>query len=129
MEKGPEPKGGLPLADGRNKFIQYQPLVTGTYRVCVTGEGTTAGEYFLSVAGDTGALPSFYVTDTIPPDGFHGEIKLDQFLSQNVGGQNQGTFPTLAVTVPEPGTLALGSLAVAGLAAWRGRRTAPAAAI
>src|SRR5207237_663332 len=38
----------LPLADGRNEFIQYQPLITGTYRVRVTGEGTTSGEYFLS---------------------------------------------------------------------------------
>src|SRR5439155_12677519 len=37
---------GLPLADGRNAFIQYLPTVTGTYRVCVVGEGTTSGEYF-----------------------------------------------------------------------------------
>src|SRR5207248_2173393 len=36
------------LADGRNEFIQYQPLVAGTYRVRVTPEGYTSGEYFLS---------------------------------------------------------------------------------
>jgi hypothetical protein len=40
--------GGTALADGRNEFIQYQPLVTGSYRVRVTAEGGTRGEYFLS---------------------------------------------------------------------------------
>jgi RTX calcium-binding nonapeptide repeat (4 copies) len=39
---------GVPLADGRNEFIQYQPLVTGLYRARVTAEGSAAGEYFLS---------------------------------------------------------------------------------
>src|SRR5438552_1321394 len=33
---------GLPLADGRNEFLQYQPSVAGTYRVCIVGEGTTS---------------------------------------------------------------------------------------
>jgi len=31
----------------RNEFIQYQPPVAGTYRVRVTGENGTAGEYLL----------------------------------------------------------------------------------
>jgi Bacterial pre-peptidase C-terminal domain/Bacterial Ig-like domain len=35
-------------ADGRNETIQYAPLVAGSYRVKVTGEGTTSGEYFLN---------------------------------------------------------------------------------
>ncbi len=39
---------GQAFADGRNEFIQYQPLTTGAYRVRVTGEGNTGGEYFLS---------------------------------------------------------------------------------
>src|SRR5262249_18879213 len=39
---------GTALGDGRNEFIQYQPLVTGTYRIRVTAEGSTAGEYFLT---------------------------------------------------------------------------------
>jgi hypothetical protein len=39
---------GTALGDGRNEFIQYQPLVTGTYRVRVTAQGGTSGEYFLS---------------------------------------------------------------------------------
>src|SRR5262249_38103750 len=40
---------GTNLADGRNEFIQYLPPVTGTYKVHVTGESSTSGEYFLSV--------------------------------------------------------------------------------
>ena len=36
------------MADGRNEFIDYQPLVTGTYRISVTGRNNTAGEFFLS---------------------------------------------------------------------------------
>ena len=103
-------------------------MLIGTFTLQAIAAGTqtliAADPFDLGNQNLTGPNPP-----TAPPDGFHGEIKLDQFLSQNVGGQNQGTFPTLAVTVPEPGTLALGSLAVAGLAAWRGRRTAPAAAI
>jgi hypothetical protein len=39
---------GTALADGRNEFIQYQPLVTGAYRVRVSAEGGTTGEYFLT---------------------------------------------------------------------------------
>src|SRR5262249_26017955 len=39
---------GTTMDDGRNEFIQYQPLVTGTYRVRVSAEGSTSGEYFLS---------------------------------------------------------------------------------
>ncbi len=39
---------GVALPDGRNEFLQYQPLVAGTYRVHVSGEAGTTGEYFLS---------------------------------------------------------------------------------
>ncbi len=39
---------GSLMADGRNQFIQYQPLVAGTYSVRVTANGSTSGEYFLS---------------------------------------------------------------------------------
>src|SRR5205823_1031169 len=39
---------GTTLADLRNESIQYQPLVTGTYRVRVSGEFGTSGEYFLT---------------------------------------------------------------------------------
>jgi hypothetical protein len=34
--------------DGRNEAILYAPTTTGTYRVRVTTEGGTAGEYFLT---------------------------------------------------------------------------------
>src|SRR5262249_28549356 len=39
---------GTVTGDGRNEFIQYTPLVTGNYRVRVTNEGSTRGEYFLT---------------------------------------------------------------------------------
>jgi hypothetical protein len=67
-------------------------------------------------------LRSDGTTGPLPGNGAQGEISIDQFLST--------TAPTLLVTVgvPEPSTLALGGLAVAGLAAWRRRRT-PAASI
>src|SRR5262249_52798116 len=39
---------GADLGDGRNEFIQSGALSAGTYRVRLTREGTTQGEYFLS---------------------------------------------------------------------------------
>jgi Ca2+-binding RTX toxin-like protein len=39
---------GVTGGDGRNESIQYQPLVTGTYRVRVLSENQTTGDYFLS---------------------------------------------------------------------------------
>jgi hypothetical protein len=39
---------GTLMGDGRNEFIQYQPLVTGLYRGRITGEAGSGGEYFLS---------------------------------------------------------------------------------
>jgi len=39
---------GSTSPDGRNEFIQYQPLSTGVYRVRVVGESGTAGEYVLT---------------------------------------------------------------------------------
>jgi subtilase family serine protease len=43
---------GTKLTDGSNESISYQPLMTGTYRVEVTSQNSTAGEYFLK-AGNT----------------------------------------------------------------------------
>ena len=54
---------------------------------------------------------------TDPADGFHGEIPLDQYLSQYAAPP---VIPTLIITEPEPGTLALCGFA-AGFLAWRGR--------
>src|SRR5262249_42657499 len=39
---------GTALADGRNELLAYQPTVSGIYRVRVTSDGNTSGEYFLS---------------------------------------------------------------------------------
>jgi PKD domain/RTX calcium-binding nonapeptide repeat (4 copies) len=59
---------GIALGDGRNEFIQYAPLVTGTYRVRVTGEGGTAGEYFLS-SNFSPALTTLAVTSPVNENG------------------------------------------------------------
>jgi hypothetical protein len=70
----------------------------------------------------TGPIPP---TDSLgnpnPPDGFHGEIQLDQFLAQNIGGPYANlNAATLTVNaVPEPGTLALGAIAAVGFVGWR----------
>src|SRR5262249_39849304 len=48
----------------------YTALMTGFYRTRVIGEGTTKGEYVLSVDGNTGTdQPPFQVTTTNPANG------------------------------------------------------------
>jgi len=39
---------GTPLDDGGNEFIQFTPTVSGAYRIRVTGENGTAGQYSLT---------------------------------------------------------------------------------
>ena len=39
---------GVVLPDGRNEVVTHTPLTAGTYRIRVSGEGGTAGEYFVS---------------------------------------------------------------------------------
>jgi Bacterial pre-peptidase C-terminal domain len=63
---------GVPMADGRNEFIQYQPLVTGSYRVRVTGESSTAGEYFLGVTPLTAPAVTITVDNTSWGFSVHG---------------------------------------------------------
>jgi hypothetical protein len=60
---------GTALADGRNEFIDYLPLVTGSYRARLSSESDTIGEYVLSVTGNSFIPPPFQVTTTNPPDG------------------------------------------------------------
>jgi hypothetical protein len=56
---------GTPFTTGnRNEFIQYQPLTTGDYRVRVTRETTTIGEYFLGF--DAVAGPPRVIATNIP---------------------------------------------------------------
>src|SRR5262249_49415417 len=63
---------GVVQADGRNEVIQYTPLVAGNYRVRVTAEGSTTGEYFLSTAGlgVTSTTPSAGSVVSTPPSTF-----------------------------------------------------------
>ena len=60
---------GTVLADGRNESIQYQPTVPGIYRVRVSEEGNTSGEYFLSLNGNLGTAAPFKVAAINPADG------------------------------------------------------------
>lgn len=62
---------GTVLGDGRNEQILHAATATGLYRVRVLAEGGTGGEYFVSVAGNTGttAGPAFQVTATNPVNG------------------------------------------------------------
>jgi Zn-dependent metalloprotease/methionine-rich copper-binding protein CopC len=41
---------GIMQADGRNEMIQFAPTTTGTYRVRMSAEGTSRGEYVLSLS-------------------------------------------------------------------------------
>ncbi len=46
-------------ADGRNETIDYTPLLTGAYGICVTAKSSTQGEYVLSLGTPlTLALPA-----------------------------------------------------------------------
>jgi hypothetical protein len=103
-------------------------LLIGTFRFSGFNPGGTmvvqAVDPFTNTNNLTGPNPP-----TLPPSGSNGEINLDPLLAQNVSST---LIPTLTITVPsavpEPGTFALGGLAVAGLAVLRRRRQAAAAA-
>jgi PKD repeat protein len=80
---------GVAGPDGRNEILTYSPLVAGTYRVRVVGEGGTRGEYVLTqntapVAGPlTGPTPSPAVRgQELQFSGSFGDI--DEFDSHEV---------------------------------------------
>jgi Ca2+-binding RTX toxin-like protein len=59
--------GGTPLSAGnRNEFIEFLPALTGPYRVRVTSEANTTGEYFLGLDPVAGAPR--VVSTSIAPD-------------------------------------------------------------
>lgn len=60
---------GGALSDGRNEAIQYLPLVAGVYRVRVTSEGGTAGEYVLSRSNATLPMNDLTVTPSVQENG------------------------------------------------------------
>jgi hypothetical protein len=106
-----------PLANPRRMYIAtfvLQGLADGTESVIA------ADPFDLGTQMLTGPNPTTDIND-----GFHGNVSLDPYLSQDVGGQNLGTYPTITVTVgssvPEPGSFALFGSAIAGMLAWRRR--------
>ena len=60
---------GAVLPDGRNETISYLALADGAYRVRVTRQAGTSGEYVLSLYGATGLLPAFAVASVTPANG------------------------------------------------------------
>lgn len=59
---------GTVLGDGRNEFLEYQPLTTGNYRVRISSEGVSSGEYFLTA--NFSPAPTVAVTTPIDENGF-----------------------------------------------------------
>ncbi|MBX9580456.1 MAG: S8 family serine peptidase, partial [Gemmataceae bacterium] len=60
---------GVAGADGRNETVSYAAPAAGTYRVRVSAEGDTAGEYVLSVSGASATPAPFVVAGASIPDG------------------------------------------------------------
>ena len=60
---------GVALADGRNEVVNHVALGSGQYRVRVSHDADTSGEYVLSVSGATAPLPAFEVAAVTPGDG------------------------------------------------------------
>jgi len=60
---------GIPLADGRNETIEFQPKRAGTFGIRVVSEGTTAGDYTLQLAGNLSVSAPFQATFASPLDG------------------------------------------------------------
>lgn len=63
---------GIAKADGRNEVLQYTPTVTGTYRIKVSSEGNTAGEYALlrDLFSVVSSSPMSGETVSTPPTNF-----------------------------------------------------------
>ena len=96
-------------------------ILIGTFKFTglnVGTQNTTAVDpYSVGNSNLSGPNPT-----TAPPDGFHGEIQLDQYLSQYAAVPVIPTLALSVIPVPEPGTMALCGLAGAGLLAWRRRQ-------
>lgn len=63
---------GAVQADGRNEVLDYQPTLTGTYKVRVTSEAGTSGEYELlrNIFSVVGSSPMSGETVSTPPTNF-----------------------------------------------------------
>jgi hypothetical protein len=74
---------GVPLADGRNESLLSTGLAPGTYRVRVTSEGSTTGEYFLTTGPAAAFSPAgaTLVNESCPPT--NGAIDPGERVSVN----------------------------------------------
>jgi hypothetical protein len=102
-------------------------ILVGTFTLTGLSQGTTnvIAEDPFTVGNNnlTGPNPT-----SAPPDGAHGEVMLDQFLTDYKTGSPSFASLSVIVGVPEPGTMALCGVAAAGFAAWRRRRATAIAA-
>ena len=102
-------------ADGRNAKFSHTALLTGTYLVRVSATARTQGEYVLSVAGATGALPAFKVVATDPTEGdrlrgptnqitvdFNDTVLLTSFQAADL---TVNGMPAVSVTVVDGNTV------------------------
>ena len=60
---------GVPVAFSSTGSLSHTAAMTGEYKVRVLAEHNTAGEYVVSINGQTGNLLPFEVVATDPPDG------------------------------------------------------------
>jgi PEP-CTERM motif len=128
----------LPFPDSQDPLGNPLRILIATFTLQAKGTGaltTVPVTAVLPFAGATnnlsGPMPQIIGmnnqggTGPLPGNGFQGELAIEPLLAT-------ATIPTLLVTapaaVPEPSTMALGTLAAIGLAAWRRRRSAPALA-
>jgi len=116
---------GIPLADGRNESLTANGLPPGTYRIRVTSEGSTLGEYFLSTgpAAAFSAAGATLVNESCPP--INGAIDPGERVSvnfkimNNSGAATSNLVATLQSTggvIAPTGPQSYGAIPNAGMA-------------
>ena len=115
FEDGTEPSGTGPAAldftSIGTSFSTLSPMLNQTFFIGdgLTGNGSGTIQQFLAPAGATELFLG--ISDA---GGYNG--------SPSSYGDNSGDFLAVVTVVPEPSSLALAGVGVAGLAAWRRRR-------
>jgi Ca2+-binding RTX toxin-like protein len=89
---------GMVTGDGRNETIDYLTLAMGNYRVRITGETDTSGEYFLTVAATlsppvvVNGTPGNDVITVVP------NSTNNTLITVFVNGMNTGSHPAAGIT-------------------------------